>query len=527
MTIRLLPEETINRIAAGEVVERPASVVKELVENAIDAVAKRIEVRIEDGGKSLIAVTDDGFGMSRDELGLALERHATSKLPNDDLLEIKHMGFRGEALPSIASVSRVLITSRAKGSAEAWSLKISGGLREAPVPAALASGTRVEVRDIFFSTPARLKFLKSERTEKGRILDMVKRLAMAHPEIAFVLEAGGRTSFKASAQPGMLIDARLARLGSILGSDFLENALPVVGQREDVKLSGFAGLPTFNRGNAQHQYFYVNGRPVSDRMLSGALRGAYADFLARQRHPVVALFLEAPAEFVDVNVHPAKSEVRFQDPALVRGLIVGALRQALAEAGHRASTTVGEAMLGSIRSGGGYGGSPSRGRRLPPGLGEATFEHQAPFEAYDGSQGARISDPSGRVVGGGHEDAADRDYQKFPLGTARGQLHDTYIISQTEDGIVIVDQHAAHERLVYERMKAALEGGVAGQLLLVPEIVELDESLVGPLLDRATELSELGLVIEKFGPGAVVVRETPALLGNVDAQGLIRDLADD
>ena len=532
MAIRRLPEETVNRIAAGEVVERPASVVKELVENAIDAGASRIEIKIVDGGKSLIRIGDDGYGMDAEDLALSIERHATSKLPDGDLIKIDYLGFRGEALPSIASISRFSIVSRARGATESWSLEVDAGRKSAIRPAALSAGTRVEVRDIFHATPARLKFLKTERTEQGQILDAIKRLAMAHPEIAFVLEAGERQLFRAAAQPSHSMEDRLARLGAVLGSGFLENAVPVQAEKDGHILTGFAGLPTFNRGNSMLQYLFVNGRPVRDRLFTGAVRGAYADFLARQRHPVVALFLNVPAELVDVNVHPAKAEVRFQDPALVRNLIVSGLRRALEGAGHRASTTVGKSMLNRFSSAYGSSESASRGRRLPPGLADAAFRHHAPYEAFAPGQGSLknhdrpIGLPSGRLVDD-TPGTSDQTALSYPLGAARAQVHETYIVAQTEDGIVFVDQHAAHERLVYEKMKKDMEDGVPGQLLLVPEIVELDENSVGRLMARAGELKQLGLVIEEFGPGAVAVRETPAMLGNIDARGLVRDLADD
>lgn len=533
MAIRRLPEETVNRIAAGEVVERPASVVKELVENAIDAGASRIEIKIVDGGKSLIRVGDDGYGMDAEDLELSIERHATSKLPEGDLIKIDYLGFRGEALPSIASISRFSIASRARDATESWSLDVDAGRKSAVRPAALTAGTRVEVRDIFYATPARLKFLKTERTEQGQILDAIKRLAMAHPEIAFALEAGERQLFRASAQPSHSMEDRLARLGAVLGSGFLENAVAVQAEKDGHILTGFAGLPTFNRGNSMLQYLFVNGRPIRDRLFTGAVRGAYADFLARQRYPVVALFLNVPAELVDVNVHPAKAEVRFQDPALVRSLIVRGLRRALEAAGHRASTTVAESMLNRFSSGYGASESASRGRRLPPGLAEAAFRHQAPYEAFGpGQDSLKNSDlpiglPSGRLVEEVASGMSDQTALSYPLGAARAQVHETYIVAQTEDGIVFVDQHAAHERLVYEKMKKDMEDGVPGQLLLVPEVVELDENSVGRLMARADELKQLGLVIEEFGPGAVAVRETPAMLGNIDARGLVRDLADD
>ena len=540
MTIRRLPETLVNRIAAGEVVERPASAVKELVENAIDAGASRIEVVIAGGGRLLISVADDGKGMSADELPVAVERHATSKLPGDDLLDIRWLGFRGEALPSIGAVSRLNIISRQPGSDSAWCIEVEGG-RVGPVkPAAAGPGTRIEVRDLFYAVPARLKFLKSDRSEELAVQEIVRRLAMAHPGIAFTLQQDGRISFRADALAGDLLQAglaarRLSRLEQILGRDFADNALAIDATREDIHLSGHAGLPTYNRGNAQHQYLFVNGRPVRDKLLVGALRGAYADFLSHDRHPVVALFLDVPAEQVDVNVHPAKAEVRFRDPGLVRGLIVGALRHALAEAGHRASSTVAQAALGALRPQATPSlnlpfGNPSRWRGYDnlrpalPGLAEAATLYNAP----QGDFSAQPAGPDGIAPSARGEDAASPvALQAYPLGAARAQVHETYIVAQTADGIVVVDQHAAHERLVYERMKQLLDGGnVPRQVLLLPEVVELSEAEATRLSARATELAELGLVLEAFGHGAVVVREVPALLGDVAVQDLVRDLAD-
>jgi len=532
VTIRRLPETIINRIAAGEVIERPASAVKELVENAIDAGAHRIDVVLRDGGRTLIAVTDDGCGMSREELSLAVERHATSKLPGDDLTHIGTLGFRGEALPSIGSVSRLSITSRPAGQ-DGWEIRVEGGKVSDPQPAGLSGGTRVEVRDLFYATPARLKFLKAERTEMDHAVDAVQRLAMAHPEIAFSIGDGERTRFECAVEGALAgaEEARLRRLSSVMGREFAENALPITAEREHVRLTGHAGLPTLNRNTTRHQYLFVNGRPVHDRLLTGAVRGAYQDFLARGRHPLVALFVEIPPEMVDVNVHPAKAEVRFRDPGVVRGLIVGGLRHALAEAGHRASTTVANAALGAFRPGDGarlppmpspqgYGRPP-----VPQHLAEAAAAYYAP---HPGNQNSGLpgldAAPSAPVAQAAPEEAA----QSYPLGAAQAQVHETYIVAQTGDGLVIVDQHAAHERLVYERMKSALEsGGVARQGLLLPEVVELEPAAAEALGARAEELAELGLVLEAFGSGAIVVREVPALLGQADVAGLVRDLADD
>ena len=524
MPIRRLSEGTVNRIAAGEVVERPAAVVKELVENAMDAGATRIAISVTGGGGDLLVVEDDGGGMTAADLKLAIERHATSKLPvangEDDLSHIVTMGFRGEALPSIGAVARLTLASRMAGS-EPAEIKVDGGRLEGPRPAAfLASGqhgTRAEVRELFYATPARLKFLKSARSEELAITDMVKRLAMARPDIAFSLVLDGRVALNLEAEPD-LMDGRLPRLARIMGRDFGDNAVRVEAAREGVTLSGYAGLPTYNRANAAMQFLFVNGRPVRDKLLVGAVRGAYADFLARDRHPALALFLDCDPSFVDVNVHPAKTEVRFRDAGLVRGLIVGALKHALAEAGHRASTTVATTAMDVLHS-------------------AAAFQRQAPYQPpqpfaalsmpgmreaapvmFDAAPSVRLEAPPQTVQ-------ATPDYQ---LGVARAQLHETYIVAQTEDGIVIVDQHAAHERLVYERMKKALgNGGVKRQPLLIPEVVDLDPAEVTRVMGRADELAELGLVIEDFGPDAVVVREVPAMLGKLDVKGLVRDLADE
>ncbi|TXL72854.1 DNA mismatch repair endonuclease MutL [Vineibacter terrae] len=538
-TIRRLSPTLVNRIAAGEVVERPSSAVKELVENAIDAGATRVAVSLVEGGRSLITVTDDGVGMAPDALELAVDRHCTSKLgDDDDLLDIRTLGFRGEALPSIASVSRFTLTSRPKGADSAWALRIEGGNKGQPAPASHPPGTRVEVRDLFYAVPARLKFLKEPRTEQAQVADTIKRLAMAHPQVAFALEDEDRTLFNYPAIAPTLVEdgedgARLERLAAIMGRDFAQNSLPIRAERESFVLTGHVGLPTFNRGTAQHQYLFVNGRPVRDKLLVGAVRGAYQDFLARDRHPLVALFLDAPRGMVDVNVHPAKTEVRFRDAGIVRGLIVGAIRQALAAAGHRASTTVAQAALGAARPLGGLpigGGGPRAAAwpsSYPPprpsaGLAEAAAAFFAPQPAAAATL-AGVDQVSARA-----EMAPIEDPRRYPLGAARAQVHETYIVAQTEDGVVIVDQHAAHERLVYERMKDALaEQGVKRQMLLIPEIVELGEDAARRLLARAGQLGELGMVIEPFGPGAVAVRETPALLGDTDVAGLVRDLADE
>ncbi len=533
MKIRRLPETLVNRIAAGEVIERPASAVKELVENALDAGAARIEVVLRDAGRSLIAVSDDGCGMSAEDLVLALERHATSKLSTDDLVNIATLGFRGEALPSIGAVARLTVTSRPADAPEAMSLTVEGGRLDEPKPAALAPGTRVEVRDLFFATPARLKFLKTARTELSYARAVIERLSMAYPEVGFTLHDDQRQVLALPAASGDLFEARLKRLGAVMGREFQANALKIEAEREGLRLTGYIGLATYNRANARQQYLFVNGRPVHDKLLFGAVRGAYQDFLARDRHPVVALFLEVPAREVDVNVHPAKAEVRFRDPGLVRGLIVSACRHALAEAGHRASTTVAGAALGALRPeaslGGGrlpaHGGGAWRGGPLPRGVAEAAAVYHAPLPELAGAPVARVAPMQGPEPA---EEGARPDLAAYPLGAARAQLHRTYVVAQTSDGLVIVDQHAAHERLVYEAMKSALASeGVARQMLLLPEVVEIEEAAAERLAARTEELAELGLVVEPFGPGALVVREVPALLGDTDVQGLLRDLADE
>ncbi len=525
-SIRQLDEGAINRIAAGEVVERPAAAVKELVENALDAGARRIEVAQADGGKTLIRVSDDGCGMTAEDLPLALARHATSKIDGSDLLDIHSFGFRGEALPSLGAVGRLNIASRAAGF-EAAEISVTGGRMSGPRPAALNSGTVVTLRDIFHATPARLKFLRSDRAEAQAIADTVRRLAMAAPGVAFVLRdvsggGEGRVVLRADAETGDPFDALGARLARILGRDFADNALPVDAAREGLRMTGLAALPTYSRGAAVAQHLFVNGRPVRDRMLTGALRAAYRDLLPRDRHPAAALFIDCDPRRVDVNVHPAKTEVRFRDPGLARGLIVSGLRHALAEAGHRASSTVGGATLGAFRP------EPAGARiyrmdRPTPGALRAAHMAQAP--GFAEMQGAY----SGRVEDG--EDGAptpDEPDTVHPLGAARAQIHENYIVAQTADGMVIVDQHAAHERLVYERLKRQLdEAGVRAQALLIPEIVELSATEAAHLLDAAPDLARLGLVIEPFGPGAVAVRETPTVLGACDAAALVRDILDE
>jgi DNA mismatch repair protein MutL len=515
MPIRQLPPVLVNRIAAGEVIERPAAAVKELVENAIDAGADRIEITLHEGGQSLIAVTDNGAGMTPSELSLAVERHCTSKLPDDNLLEIAALGFRGEALPSIGAVSRLRIVSRPRGADSAWDIRVEAGEKHAPVPAAHPPGTRVEVRDLFFATPARLKFMKTPRSERDQAVDAVKRLAMAYPAIAFTITGDDdRVLLRLPAETALIgDDLRRARLAALLGRDFAENSLAIDAERTGFRLTGRIGLPTLNRGLPRDQYLVVNGRPVRDRLLVGAVRGAYQDVLARDRHPVVALFVDGPPAEIDVNVHPAKAEIRFRDAGLVRGLIVGALRHALDAAGHRASTTVAASALAAFRP------EPAVGAAMPRfALPHATAP-RALYETGNEFLGPRTPvEPTG----------PPSDEAETPLGNARAQLHGTYILAETPSGIVLVDQHAAHERIVHERMKAALASrGVARQVLLLPEVVELDEALAARLVARAEELAEFGLVLEGFGHGAVVVREVPALLPGLEIAALVRDLAEE
>jgi DNA mismatch repair protein MutL len=514
MRIRHLPETLINQIAAGEVIERPAAAVKELVENAIDAGARRVTVEINDGGKSLIRISDDGCGMNREELSACLDRHATSKLPGEDLLNIMHLGFRGEALPSIGSVGRMTITTRHEDSA--WSITVEGGRKGETRPASRPQGTTVEVRDLFYATPARLKFLKTDKAEYMAVKETVARIAMAFPQIAFVLTHNGNSSLNLPA-----VAAPADRLGALLGRDFAANSLMIEAERDGIRLSGFASLPTFDRGTAKDQYLFVNGRPVRDRLLTGAVRGAYADFLARDRHPAVALFLTLSPEEVDVNVHPAKAEVRFRDAALVRGLIVSALRHALHEGGHRASSTVGTQAIDSLR--------PANIFTPPLPMQRSTYSYaQGGLAEKRVETSYEVYQPYARAETVTQETPSTAQPQ-FPLGAARAQLHENYIVAQTGDGLVIVDQHAAHERLTYERFKEQMDAtGIEKQGLLTPEIVDLREEEAARLLEHAGELARLGLEIEPFGAGSVAVRSLPAILGGrTDVQKLIQDLADE
>jgi len=518
--IRQLDDAAINRIAAGEMVERPASAVKELVENALDAGARRVDLAYADGGKTLIRLTDDGHGMRADDLPLALSRHATSKIDGSDLLNIASFGFRGEALPSLGAVGRLTITSRASGAGAAAQIAVEGGRLGAVRPAALTRGTVVELRDLFHATPARLKFLRTDRAEAQAIAEVFRRLALAAPHTSFTLRdmsggGEGRVLFRADAEQGELFDAQRARISRVIGADFIENAVAVEAERDGFRLSGFAGLPTYSRGAAVAQHVFVNGRPVRDKLLLGALRAAYSDLLSRDRHPAAVLFVDCDPQSVDVNVHPAKAEVRFRDPGTLRGLIVSGLRHALAGAGHRSSSTVGAGMLGTMQA-------PPPGAfryqmdRPAQGALRASYAAQAPGFAEEAAL------PSGRFA------APDMAEQAHPLGAAVAQVFGTYIVAQTETGMVLVDAHAAHERLVYERLKAqAAARGITAQALLIPEIVALSEPDAALILSHAEELARLGLVIEPFGAGAVALREIPAILGQPDATALLRDILDE
>jgi DNA mismatch repair protein MutL len=529
MPVRQLPEQVVNRIAAGEVVERPASVVKELVENAIDAGASRIDIFTDGGGRRKIAITDDGGGMTRADLALAVERHATSKLDDEDLLRIRTLGFRGEALPSIGAVAKLNIATRHAGEPHAWTLSVEGGEKSALAPAALSQGTRVEVSDLFYATPARLKFLKTDRTEAEAIREVVRRLGMARPDIAFILAGEERSPVTwAAALPGA--PGQLTRLGDILGADFRASAIDVRAEREGVMVEGFAAAPSLTRANALGQYLFVNGRPVRDKLILGAVRAAYVDYLPRDRHPVVALFVTLDAREVDANVHPAKTEVRFRNSGLVRALIVHALKEGLAREGKRTAANTGSDVIDALRpafaprqaNGGQANWDWRRSPAFP--VGPSPAFQTATALAEPGQAAFDVGAPTADVRFAAQPSA---DLLDRPLGAARTQIHETYIVAQTRDGLIVVDQHAAHERIVYERLKASLaKNGVQRQILLIPEIVELDEATVERLLERSDELASFGLAIESFGPGAVAVRETPSLLGKANAGALLRDLAE-
>ncbi|WP_438749905.1 DNA mismatch repair endonuclease MutL [Pararhizobium sp. O133] len=523
MPIKQLSETLINQIAAGEVIERPASAAKELIENALDAGATRIEIATAGGGKTLLRVVDNGSGMGPDDLELAVRRHCTSKL-DTDLLDIRTLGFRGEALPSIGSVARLTITSRPAGASHGAEIGVFGGKLQPVKPAAVNQGTVVEVRDLFFATPARLNFMKTERAEASAISDVVRRMAIAFPGVRFVLSGSDRTTLEFSSTG----DDRLARIAQVLGRDFRDNAIEIDAEREGARLTGFAGVPTFNRGNSLQQYAFVNGRPVQDKLIWSALRAAYAETIPQGRYPVAVLSLTVDPDVVDVNVHPAKSDVRFRDPGLIRGLIIGAIRQALAQDGDRASTTGGSGLMRAFR--------PEQPRPATPWSAASSpyrpMDFGAPSPAFrEAPQAAfaTMAAPSARAAIFETETvSAPQPEKSHPLGAARAQLHENYIVAQTEDGLVIVDQHAAHERLVFEELRKGLNSRpIPAQALLIPEIVDLPEDDCDRLISHAAEFSRLGLGIERFGPGAIAIRETPSMLGEIDAAGLVRQLADE
>lgn len=542
MTIRILPNNLINQIAAGEVVERPASVLKELVENSIDAGATSIEVTLVDGGKSLMMISDNGKGMTPEELSLAVERHATSKLPDDNLFNINFLGFRGEALPSISSVARLTIISRSKDAENAWKIEVNGGEKSAVIPAALSKGTRIEVRDLFYATPARLKFLKTAVAETGQCVDILNRIALANPHISFYLSDEKNKKIALNAQQGELFDARLKRLADVMGREFGENSILIDAQRESLRISGFVSLPTLNKANSLSQYLFVNNRPVRDKLLLGAIKGAYQDVLAHNRYPMCALFFDIDPAYVDVNVHPAKAEVRFYDNSLVRGLLVSAIRNALNSAGHKASNVldISGFVQDSVPT---FGESPvDKALNNLPEQADLTENPLPIHHGFQSSWGAtRNSGVSRQVVLPELERNFSVKVEDFqidearsmveevgPLGLAKAQFHDTYIISQSADSIIIVDQHAAHERIVMEKMKDNFaRGKVPSQMLLIPEIVDLKPSDKVRILEAAEELAKLGLVVEEFGSTAVIIRETPALLGECDVKALVCDLAEE
>ena len=520
-SIRRLPETLINQIAAGEVVERPYSVVKELVENSIDAGATQITVTAREGGRSYICVADNGKGMSVSDLSLSVERHATSKLADEDLFNIQTMGFRGEALPSIGAVSRLKITSRTAQSEEAWEISVEGGKKSDPIPSSSPYGTKIEVKDLFFATPARLKFLKQPSTEASYVQDVINRLSMAHPTIGFKLEDERKTLIEVKPEIGSQEEALANRLSTIMGKDFTQNAIAIYAEREGYRLKGYAGLPTLNRANSSQQYLFVNGRPVRDKVLQGAIRGAYQDFLARDRHPLVALFLEIAPNLVDMNAHPAKTEVRFLEASLVRGLIVSALKNALTQGAHQTSTTLVDLAVERFQE--------SQRTYNPSNV--LSFGQNRPFARPMNLPGLSRSLPQAAFIEAPSltaQEEHEEDSLSYPLGEAKAQVHLTYIISQTKEGIIIVDQHAAHERLVYEDMKSTFQcKGVARQSLLIPEVVALDAAKVEMLLNHAEDLKTFGLILEDFGGASILVREVPVLLGDFNIQGLIRDLCDE
>ncbi len=537
MKIRQLPDYLVNQIAAGEVIERPAAAVKELVENAIDAGATQIDIDLRDGGKSLILIRDNGRGMSAEELELATERHATSKLPDDDLVHINHLGFRGEALPSIGSVSRLSIKSKPHGNDNAWGILIEGGKKHKPAPTAHNDGTSIEVRDLFYATPARLNFLKTARSEYGAVKETIQRIAMAFPNIGFKLSHDGAVKLNLTVEQGDLLDQRRGRLSAILGKDFGINSFPILAEREGIKLSGYSSLPTLNRATSQYQHLFVNGRPVKDRMLLGCVRAAYMDVLHHGRHPLTALFIDLSPDMVDVNVHPAKSEVRFRDAGHIRGLLITALRAGLLEGGANiTSSTLSQQTLGKM--------SPHQSSSLPyargsapavppsyaygqKGLAESAQNFYAPLEPSNPQSSIDNIQPSARA-----EEYIPRHHEEqveYPLGAARAQIHENYIIAQSAEGLVIVDQHAAHERLVYEKLKTQMENGeVLSQGLLVPEIIDLEDTKISLLTEHQKTLNSFGLFIDAFGADSIAVQSMPAIMGSkVDIKKLIYDIIDE
>lgn len=502
--LRLLPSVLVSRIAAGEVIERPASALKELLENALDAGATRLDITLEQAGKNLIRISDNGFGMTCEELEMCVERHVTSKLPDDDLFHINSFGFRGEALPSIGSVSRLKITSCKQGSNEAWSLRVEGGEKSAAEPAPRREGTEVEVRDLFYATPARLKFLKSEKTELQQCVQVVERMALAYPNVSFILNSDGKLLRKFEASD---LNTRITK---VLGKEFIENTLPIDLGRENIGLKGYVGLPTFSRNSSSEQYFYVNNRPVKEKSLHGAVKAAYQDFISHTQHGQVLIFIDLPPEDLDVNVHPAKTEVRFRDTREVTGMVITSIRHALSGAGHRASNTLSGATLTAFTPNTSYAYAPSR----PSG--------------YVREQSAMLYQPLPQARNFAPEQIEQPDYQQYPLGAALTQLHETYILAQTKDGFVMVDQHAAHERLVYEKMKTARsQESIKTQRLLLPEMVELTSGKALAITEHRAALAEIGIVVEPAGDAAVVVRELPSILKDTDVQKLIRAIADD
>lgn len=530
MKIRLLSPTLINQIAAGEVIERPASAVKELVENALDAGASQVDIKIRHGGQSLIQVNDNGQGMNREDLELSVERHATSKLADENLFNIRTLGFRGEALPSIGSVSRLTLTSRIAEEDMGWTMTIEGGQKHYPQPAAHPGGTQVEVRDLFYATPARLKFMKTPATETAHIVDTVNKLALSFPHVGLTLREDERDLLTLPAvQEIDLFQSRLTRLEGVMGKDFPPNSLPVHVTRDDMEVVGYVGVPTLHRGTSIHQYLFVNGRPVKDKLLSSAIRAAYQDYLARDRHPLLALYLEIPPKMVDINVHPAKAEVRFRETQQVRNLLVGAIRHALQQAGHRASTTVAQSTIQAFRP-----EKPLAPVDLPspptpplspsfPSSGSLfATEALAPSFMQKKSEDGFIAFPSSPSL------PSEEKKPLYFLGEARAQLHQTYIVAEKEDSLVIIDQHAAHERLVYEKLKRELEThGIKRQVLLIPQVVTLPPHQVEILLSLSDSLNPLGLVLEPFGDQGILVRETPALLGQVDGEKLVQELVDE